>query len=287
MMKQTYILMRNNNYRPDGPVRLGSVLSSPTTPESTIGSSTLLPFPESIPIQVSSLYDFKSTCAQNSGSKFGVFTKFLSVLGIGADVGVETAVMTSHSVSAEKLETRFIAPTRDYLELLLQVPAIQEYIKEQRFRANIYLVTGIRVAFGVREGSSSAERKSGVHVSARVDGSMTGGVPASVGPEVTIDKGQKVKMEFGKSDDYVYAYRVKEVHYSTRKGKVVSKDIKGELYSLDRKGVVVEKNGEADDEHIILEVDDMGQEWLSARAMRSHAVEGIDDDGAACEIVMP
>jgi hypothetical protein len=67
----------------------------------------------------------------------------------------------------------------------------------------------------------------------------------------------------------------------------VSKDIKGELYSLDRKGVVVEKNGEADDEHIILEVDDMGQEWLSARAMRSHAVEGIDDDGAACEIVMP
>lgn len=278
--------MRNNNCRPDGPFQLGSLLSSPTTPESAIGSSALLPFPESMAIQVSSLHDFRSTCEQNTASQFGVFTKFLSVLGIGADVSVETGVTTSHSVSAEKLETRFITPTRTYLELLLQVPAVQEYIKEERFRANIYLVTGIRFAFGVRSGSSSDERKSGVHVSASVDGSITGGVPARIGPEVTIDKGRKVKMEFGKSDDYVYAYRVKEVHYSTRKGKVVSKDIKGDLYSLDGKRAVVEKDGEADDENVILEVDDMGQEWLSARAMRSPAVEGIDDDGAACEIVI-
>lgn len=141
----------------------------------------------------------------------------------------------------------------------MQDPAVQTFVKEERFRANVYVVTGLRLAFGVGTGSESKETKGGVKVSASVSGTLVGGPPVEIGPNVKIGRGEKREVGWGAgSTDFVYAYRVKEVRYSVTKGKLVSKDIKGDLYSLDGKRMAKEEGKKDNEEGVTLEVEDMG-----------------------------
>lgn len=286
-MKKTYILLRNTDYTPTGPFQLGSLLSEPTVPESLIENSYPIPFPPGMPVQTSFLADFKTSSSLESRGKYGIFTKFLSVLGIGADIHYEHQSKNSREINAERLETRFITPTREYLEMIMQDLAVQAFVQEQRFRANLYVVTGLRVALGVKSGSESEEGNGAVNFSVSVDATAATGVPVQAGPDIGMERGMKKGIGWGAGEDFVYAYRVKEVKYSVRKGRVVSKDVKGDLYSIGGKKVMKEEGNEDVEEGVTLEVQDVGPEWVTAKAMRLKAVEVMDEDGEACEIAMP
>jgi hypothetical protein len=283
-MKKTYILLRNADYSPTGPFQLGSLLSNPTIPESLIEKFLPIPFPPDLPIQTSFLTDFKSSSSLENSGKYGIFTIFLSVLRIGADY--EHEFKMTREINAKRLETQFITPTREYLEMIVQDSAVQAFVQEQRFRANVYVVTGLRVALGVSSGSESEEGKEGLNVSISVDATAATGVPVGVGPDISIERGKNREVGWEGGEDFVYAYRVKEVRYSVRKGRVVGKDVKGDLYSVEGKKVVKEGNKD-DGEEVTLDIEDVGPEWVTAKAMRAKAVEVLDEDGKACEIVMP
>ncbi|KAE9378497.1 hypothetical protein N431DRAFT_452585 [Stipitochalara longipes BDJ] len=83
-MKKTYILLKNTDYAPTGPFQLGSLLADPAAPESIIENSSPVPLPAIILLQKSSLRDFKGSHEKNQSGKYGIFSKFLYVLGIRA-----------------------------------------------------------------------------------------------------------------------------------------------------------------------------------------------------------
>jgi hypothetical protein len=286
-MKKTYILMRNTDYGPAGPFQLGNLLADPTTPESIIENSSPIQLPASIPLQTSSVQDFKDSHQKTSSGKYGIFAKFLSILGIGADISYEHSSTKSREVNAETLETKFFTPNKEYLTTIMQDPAVQAFVKGQMFRANVYVVTGLRVALGVGVGSETEERKGGVKISASVNGTLMGGPPIEIGPDVEMERGRKREQGWGRSADFVYAYRVKEVRYSAVKSKIVSKDVKGDLYSLDGKNIVKDETKEDGDEGVTLEAEVVGPEWVTAKSLRKKAVDVLDEDGEICEVMIP
>jgi hypothetical protein len=286
-MKKTYILLRNTDYTPTGPFRLGSLLSEPAVPESLIENSYPIPFPPGMPVQTSSLADFKTSSSLENSGKYGIFAKFLSTLGISADVNYEHQSKHSREINAERLETQFITPTREYLDMIMNDSAVQAFVQEQRFRANVYVVTGLRVALGVASGSESEEVSGAVQVSVSVDATTATGIPVQAGPNIGIERGMKREVGWGAGEDFVYAYRVKEVKYSVMRGRVVSKDVKGDLYSIGGKKVMKEDGNKDVEDGVTLEVQDVGPEWVTAKVMRVKPVEVMDEAGEACEIIMP
>jgi hypothetical protein len=287
-MKKTYILTRNTNYSPTGPFTLGSLLSDPLNPESIIENTYPPPFISLPSLQTSFQTSVNLSSTINTSGKFGVFTKFLSQFGLGADLSYENASTSSREVEAQLLETKFFTPTLQYLEAVIQDIAVREYLEKQRFRANIYVVTGVKIASGVESGSESDGKRIKSNVALGLDGTPAG-VPVNIGPEISITRTQKSHIDWGKCDDFIYAYRVKEVRYSVGRGTLVgTKDAKGDLYGIGQK--IKEQTEQAKDdksEGEVVDIEDEGPLWVTARKLRVNGEEVMDDDGELCELVIP
>ena len=137
--------------------------------------------------------------------KIGLWTKFLQVMGVGIDFSVNYDVGKTDIYAFNRVETRFFAPDRVYVEESMSAPEVREFIARSKFRANIYMITGIKVAIGASV-TSAKLRQHGIHVQLGVDGTAVG-VPLSLGPNVEVSSGRTQGSTFDHASDFVFAFR--------------------------------------------------------------------------------
>jgi len=253
-----YILLKNKDYGPKGPLRLGSVLSSPRNPESGVD--------DYVPAVTSEI--FKSwedghtdIVTSNQSNRYGLWTQFLQILGIGVNAAIERSNNASTSYTAARLDKAFFKPSQADLEDILKDPAIMSYLENKGWRTRLYVVTGIRIATRGASGSQDEGQQTTLQSDLSLDLTALTGAPVSLGPEYSREKGSTSHSSFGSSSPFVYAYRVKEIHHSTIKSRVVAKDVPGELHGIG----TIARDIEAPNPFQVtgLRLQKMGHEWVS------------------------
>ncbi|PVH96495.1 hypothetical protein DM02DRAFT_503132, partial [Periconia macrospinosa] len=213
--KKRYILMPNTQYAPDAFFKLGTLITDPFDPESTIEDYSIVPFPASMSTISTFQTQYEDVISNEKKGKYGVFTSFLSFVGIGLDLSTNHASGDEATNIFEKLETKYFTPRQDYAESILQDEHVKKCLHEPMMNPNVYMVTGIKIAIGVKGGTRKHSKQNGAEMSLEMDPTLSG-TPISIGPHIEGSREVAFGTKFGQSTDYIYAYRVAEVHYSRR-----------------------------------------------------------------------
>jgi hypothetical protein len=208
------------------------------------------------------------------------------ILGAGADASVNWDRSNSEIYEVNCLETTFFNPVeaKTYLNGVLKAAAVQEYIEAGWGRRKpVYIITGLKIARGAKA-KSSQTRGHGGALSIGLDGTALA-APVEVGPEFELQREKKTGVEWGSSDDFVFAYRISRL--KLKKGKETAEEEeyrKGALYGLpmDRKSNTVEMITST------FELDDLDDEDAVAAEFDDEEVADVEDeDGEKVAVIMP
>ncbi|KAI1658709.1 hypothetical protein F4813DRAFT_388475 [Daldinia decipiens] len=209
------------DYPPNGPIKLGNVLTSLKKPERPLCTAA--------PLADADVFSSEKTQVEFSRDKlnsgqFSILTKFLSFLGVGVDVGVSWDVSEGEAFSFDRIETTQFFPNKDYLQRCIEAEPVRRYLDKSRYRKPIYIITGIKTVTGAKA-KSFKSRGIGGSLSTEVDGTVWSGgaLPISSGPTTEVNHGRNTDMSWEGSSDFVFAFRVRKVLVEKKTG-VVSKD---------------------------------------------------------------
>ena len=279
-MVKSYFLAPTRDCPPSGPIALGNIIASPSSPEEALNLRPALPIR---PIYDSYQTNWTAEVRHRRQANFGLWTKFLQVLGVGIDFSVNYDVGKTDIYAFDRVETRFFAPDKVYVEESMSAPEVREFIARSKFRANVYMITGIKVAIGASV-TSTKLRQRGIHVQLGVDGTAVG-VPLGLGPDVEVSSSRTQGISFDHASDFVFAFRLREVHYAKRQGIVHHEFNKGALFGLggDR-GKPAAKRQEEPSEYIELLA--LAEDDVAGEDVDLEASAIIDDDGEVCECLV-
>jgi hypothetical protein len=221
-----WILVRGCEYNPDGILSLGQILSSPFDP-----SNPLLPdYPVPATNTEHSYQQSVDISSSNSlGGSFGLWAD-VNFLPIGADVGGSAQIRKYNSWHFDCLEGQITVPRLEDIANILNTEDALKHIRRSRFnfRKRLYIVTGVRIARGARLDVKNS-MFTGAQAKLGVDLTMIGG-PANAGPKGSFSKAKETAYSFQQASDFVYAYRLNEIHY----GKEISMKsyTKGETHAI-------------------------------------------------------
>ncbi|KAF3019350.1 hypothetical protein E8E14_010666 [Neopestalotiopsis sp. 37M] len=176
------------DYPPDGPIKLGNVLTSVGTPQRPL---TCVP-PGDSDAEGDNVFSTKKTDAEYTkeklrSGKFSILTKFLSKCA--------------------------------------EASGVRRYLEQTRHRKPVYIITGVKVVTGI-SASTESGRSTGANIGVEVDGTVWSGgaVPIGGGPSVehTVSSGAKTRWDG--SDDFVFAYRLSRVSVSKKTHQVASEE---------------------------------------------------------------
>ncbi|KAF5659579.1 hypothetical protein FHETE_9363 [Fusarium heterosporum] len=218
------------DYPLDGPIKLGNIVSSVKKPH--------LPLNTAPPSGVfrTEKRSVEYTKEKLRSGRFSILTKFLSVLGLGVDVGAEVErrfvyplqpfghadiiVATRKPLHLTLSRLQFI-PNYAYLQKCVELEAVRRWLELSRYRKPIYVITGLKVVTGARAYTTKS-RTVGGNLAVEVDGTIWSGgaVPIGGGPGVEGKVGGKqgVKWEGG---NFVFAFRVSKIRVA-KTGHVAS-----------------------------------------------------------------
>ncbi|KAM0350649.1 hypothetical protein ACHAPU_003136 [Fusarium lateritium] len=203
------------DYPPDGPIKLGNIISSVKKPH--------LPLNTAPPSGIFGT-EKKSvgyTKEKLRSGRFSILTKFLSVFGLGVDVGAEVERIDEETFAFETLETKQFVPNHAYLQTCVESEAVRRWLEMSRYRKPIYVITGLKVVTGAKANTVKS-RTVGGNLALEVDGTVWSGgaVPLGGGPGVEGKVGGKqgVKWEGG---NFVFAFRVSKIRVA-KTGRVAS-----------------------------------------------------------------
>lgn len=275
--KPTYFLTPPRPSPPDGPIRLGAIIPSPTQPDEPL---YLPPLPESTDTSTFTEYNWSGSHVKASSSHFGIWTSFLEiVLGIGADVKIELDQSLERKWDVERMTTQTFTPSHSFLEQAVQNEDVKRYITENRFREKVYMITGVMIASSSTVSSEKLQER-GVYMHAGVDATAWAGVPISVGPEGKWKRKKETKESSQRPDDFVFAYRIRQIKIG-RKGGIKSNKLydKGALFDTHRERATREASE--------VEVEGLGDEMdvedieLESRKVKQE-VEGGQEEEFVC-----
>lgn len=291
-LKKTYFLAPTRDQPLTGAIALGNLIQSPRTPE----------FPLNDPNSptITRLLSTATTTAEvdatrSLSSKLSlqptIFATFLSGL-LGTQNPLELTLEFSQEDAATyripRLETRTINPSLADVHALFAEPSVQAALRDSRFSANLYLITGVQVAHGAEYVVARA-RGRGAEVRVVADGvagaAAAGGVPVGVGAGVAVAGESKGRSAGRVEGPFLFAYCLREVLY---KRKAVTGQrrarVEGDLYGDGEKKREVGKKEEgvefgAELAGLKEEDPELPEHW------DLDVEEGLDLDGEECQIV--
>ncbi|KAE8443374.1 hypothetical protein EG329_001932 [Mollisiaceae sp. DMI_Dod_QoI] len=271
---KTYFLAPTRDSPPSGPIFLGSIIKSPRSPEISLNSKTS-PLLKSLEIQETITIDTSRQLYRDSKGKVGIWGEFLSGLPLGIDASVSTnwdnGEFTQYKF--KELITRSIFPSQFEISTIFTDPAIQTSIKDSRFRDNLYMITGVKIARGADVViGKMRERGANLHFGADLTPLS---VPIKVGPDLESSMGHGQKVQEKHEAEFVFAYRLREIKYRKRAVEEQREYLKGDLFGH-RQGKELEEKGEVENEAELvgLTSGDVGGDDLDA-----DDVAVLDDDG--------
>ncbi|KAL8718397.1 MAG: hypothetical protein Q9225_004455 [Loekoesia sp. 1 TL-2023] len=277
--RKTYFLAPTRDSLPSGPIALGNIIASPKLAEMPIDQNLMS-------IAKHEERNWKLVLEEHRSGSIGLWGSFLQVLGAGGDVDVVREVSDSRVYQFDRLETHSFWPTDEYVEASVTAKPVQDFLKGKKFFQNIYMVTSIKIAFGASTARSVLKNR-GIFVHLGVDGTSAG-IPISGGPQGNVAWGIMETSAFERDSGFVFAFRLREIRYTTRRGARQVEFTKGALFGLEgnRSDVDVASGQAYKDDEVTPEFELMGlaDEDVHAEDVDNDAEE-VEDNGETCEYV--
>ncbi|KAI4188542.1 MAG: hypothetical protein L6R41_002057 [Letrouitia leprolyta] len=284
--RKTYFLAPTRDSPPSGPIALGNIIASPKLAEMPITSA--LPIDRTaMSIERHEENNWKLMLEKHRSGSIGLWGSFLQALGAGGDIGISREVSDSRTYEFDRLETHSFWPTVEYVKDSVMVKPVQDFLKSKRFSHNVYMVTSIKVAFGARI-AHSVMRDRGVFAQLGVDATSVG-LPISGGPQGDIGWGTTNSSSSQRDSGFVFAFRLREVCYTTRRGLKQGEFVKGAFFGLESSTLGEDAAGE--EVYDVLEADQefelmgLADENVHAGDIDKDAKE-IEEDGERCECIL-
>ena len=228
---------------PTGPLRLGSIIRSTSTPQYPLNIGSVVEIPDAFPPVVES--DWTKTVSAEKGLGLGVYAQFLQLatggLSLGPEMNFENSNRTANTFAFDTVTTLAFEPAQQYVEEAIKAPAVQVWLKQpkQKFAltSELFLVTGMKLVKGAKI-KYSTSKSTMVSGNVGVDVAPLG---MTVGPKghwtSTIDDA----MESSRASEFVFAFRVKRLKFGHR--------LKVEEYN---KGAFMAVGGQKEDDRCVL-----------------------------------
>ncbi|SPO02495.1 uncharacterized protein DNG_05168 [Cephalotrichum gorgonifer] len=220
---KTYFLSPTWDYHPSGPIQLGNIITSASRPaEALNGPDSPRPATVSLFPPMTKSHVTWSSDKLREG-RYGLWTKFLSFIGLSVDFGLEHSAQLEQSFTFETLETVEFIPTTEFLqETLATSPLAVDFLTRSRFRKPLYVVTAVKIARGACVAETSRSISRGAEVGVGVDGTLVGGALVSLGPEIRAGRANGESGSFAGSSDFVFAFQLRKIVVERSTGRVTN-----------------------------------------------------------------
>ncbi|KAL9485049.1 hypothetical protein ACSS6W_003838 [Trichoderma asperelloides] len=206
------------DYPPDGPIKLGNVITSVKKPERPL---------HRVPPTDSDIFSTKKTNVKHAqdesqNEKFSILVKFFHLFGLDVQVSVGRQTSDQRKFSFKSIETRQFIPTLSYIQTCVENSNVRRFLEMSRYRKPVYVITGLKIVFG---DEASMVTSHSVQDSPVV---QIGGIIPQVGPIRLNGLGSgnsiatKTVTEWESSDNFVFAFRVSKVLVGKTTGHVIS-----------------------------------------------------------------
>lgn len=238
-----YFLAPTRDCPPDGPIRLGSIISIPALADEPLNSV-------SFPIDATKMkiYEHNATNYtffkdKRSNGHIGIWASFLSwIFGVGGDAQLSASNDTSNDWTCETLTTKWFTPSTDYIKQSLEDADVKTYLEENKVwekRAKVYMIAGVKIAYGASSTLKLAKDR-GINLHFGNGGNDANSEdPAGAGAAIKVNRHEGQRETFSGTDPFVFAIRLREIVFAPSGG------FKHELYNS---GAILDlKSGNGDD----------------------------------------
>lgn len=237
---------------PTGPLSLGSILSSTSTPRYPLNRANVVAVENTIPPVVEA--DWRKTVSTDKKLGLGVYAQFLQLAISGSEVSLKHSKKSANMFAFDRVTTLGFEPTQEYIQEAIKALAVQTWLREpkQRFApvVSLFIVTGIKVVKGARI-KYSTTNSAGVSGNIGIDVTGLGTV---VGPKGSWVSTVEDLTELNRDSEFVFAFRVKRLKFG--------RTLKIEEYN---KGAFMAVGGEQEDDDSVLVEDVDGSDFHSAK----------------------
>lgn len=237
---------------PTGPLCLGSILCSTSTPRYPLNRANVVPVENAIPPVVET--DWRKTVSTDKKLGLGVYAQFLQLASSGTQVSLEHSNQTVDSFAFDSVTTLGFEPTQEYIQESIKAPAVQTWLRDpkQRFApvVSLFIVTDIKIVKGAKI-KYSMSHSGGVSANFGIDLTALGTV---VGPKGSWVSTVEDVTELNRDSEFVFAFRVKRLKFG--------RTLKVEEYN---KGAFMALGGEQEDNDSVLVEDVDGSDFNSAK----------------------
>jgi hypothetical protein len=202
---------------PDGPIRLGNIISKPLDPFYTLNSNNPAT-PLSSLTYTTPKTSFRATRNKMRSGEAGVWVKVLESFDFKMVGKYEKCAEDLFVV--DRIETEFFVPSREYLMDSVGVKGVGDFLKAGRWKKlDVFIITGIKVARGAKI-VLGKKKEVGGDVSAGIDVNPAG-VNVKVGLKAGVKATEDESTEF-EGDSFILAYQVRKI--ICKKGKVLGSE---------------------------------------------------------------
>lgn len=227
-MIKTYILAPNWTTAPppDGPIKLGHILDN-LTEFVPVNRNEVVEIPTNYLNKVDVKDGFRTSRSTLVSGELGVFAKVLGLLGVGVGTDIYYQKDKNDVLSCKTLETMTFDPSASYIADTMALPEVKKFIQGSRFKAPVYMVTGLKIGRGGSlQSSSSTDR------GMKIDGGLNlPSTPVQLGGKAGFAVKKAEGENWDASTPFIVAFRVRKIWYDhgklkdkTHKDKVVMQD---------------------------------------------------------------
>ncbi|KAI1124342.1 hypothetical protein F5Y10DRAFT_249598 [Nemania abortiva] len=194
----------------DGPIRLGSIVADPKHIFEPVNDNPIYPSSCSEKVYVSNSGPASIALGKSGKKNIGIFAELPAIVNgnINGDWGEDA----EERWSFENLRTIWFMPSVDYVRQSLADTDVQLYIQTNQSwlgHTNLYMVTGVKVAFGASALSELATSY-GFSSTIGLDASALG-VPVTAGPVAGLWDGLSVVTTSSPVEPVVFAFRLRRI----------------------------------------------------------------------------
>lgn len=279
---RTYFVAPNFDVHPppDGPIKLGQIISAPDEPTlDPINRRDQIAAPDIFPPSIKK--GFSSTSQKLLSGGLGLWAQVAASIGLNISLGFDGS--EDVEITIEELETSYFNPSPEYVERVVALPEVQQYVTTSDFKVPVYMVTGMKIARG-------ASIKTGTEHS--FQGTAAVEVPGDairLGPEARFARSKTAQECFADSSDFVLAFRVQRIRFKKVDGEHRVRDARTYTKGAKMLGDTVHLSSPTHrlsdlEEDVIASsgIDKNANEYFDHWKVVGDPSGSVDDDGVVC-----
>ncbi|KAI1742789.1 hypothetical protein F4680DRAFT_26685 [Xylaria scruposa] len=247
----------------EGPIRLGSIVDDPKRIFEPLNSYPINPISYLEKVYVSNSGPSSTILGKSSKKGIGLYGELSAI--VNANIGGDYAADAKERWSFDNLRTIWFMPSIDYVRQSLNDTEVQLHIQANQTwlgHTNLYMVTGVKIAFGASALSEFATSY-GFDGTIALDASALG-VPITVGPTVGLWDGLSLTTTSSPVEPVVFAFRLRRLRIKAN-GDVKQSD-------HNRKALLGQEGSDA---KVTIEIDTDGVDDYDATGLDF----GLSDEG--------